>query len=112
LGYISWSDDGLSVSYKGISNLTLEAFRGFVRDQVHTAHAQLKDLLLLYPEEKPEDIDIRFWMHRVVDNPAENSRSWNFLSHSHNTQGTLPVRDKWLLERVLKAEWLQDEFFS
>ena len=111
LGYISWSDDGLSVSYKGISNLTLEAFRNFIRDQVHKAHAQLKDLLLLHPEEKPEDMDIRFWMHRVFDNPAGDSRSWNFLTYPHNTQGTLPVRDKWLLERVLKAEWLQDEFF-
>ncbi|KAI7722752.1 hypothetical protein KC353_g226 [Hortaea werneckii] len=111
LGYISWSDDNLSVSCKGITGLTLDAFRGFIRDQVHKAHAQLEDLLLLHPEERREDADIRFWMHRVVDNPAENSKNWNFLSHPTNLQGTLPTRDNWLLERVLKTEWLQDEFF-
>ena len=111
LGYISWADDNLSVSYKNIRNLTLEAFRGFIRDQVHKAHSQLEDLLLLHPEERREDLDIRFWMHRVSDNPAENSKNWNFLRHPRNTQGTLPTRDMWLLERVLNTEWLQDEFF-
>jgi len=84
LGSISWSDDDPSVSYKGITNLTLDAFRGFIRDQVHKAHAQLEDLLLLHPEERREDADIRSWMHRVVDNPAENSKNWNFLSHPKN----------------------------
>jgi hypothetical protein len=38
LGYISWSDDNLSVSYRGVINLPLNAFRGFIRDQVHEAH--------------------------------------------------------------------------
>jgi hypothetical protein len=99
------------VSYKGISNSTLEAFCGFIREQVHKAYDQLEDLLLLHPGEKREDADIRFWMHRLVDHPAENGKNWNFLNHPRNIQGSLPVRDMWLLERVLKAEWLQDEFF-
>jgi hypothetical protein len=93
LAYISWSDENLSVSYKGITDLTLDAFRGFIRDQVHKAHAQLEDLLLLHPEEGREDTDIRFWIHRVVDNPAETSKNWNFLSHPRNIQGTLQTRD-------------------
>jgi hypothetical protein len=37
LGYISWADDGLSVSYKGVSHLDMDAFRDFVRNQVHKA---------------------------------------------------------------------------
>ena len=34
LGYISWSDDDLSVSYKGVSHLEMSALRDFVRDQL------------------------------------------------------------------------------
>jgi hypothetical protein len=37
LRYISWADDGLSVSYKGVSHLNMDALRNFVRDQVHKA---------------------------------------------------------------------------
>ena len=39
LGYISWSDDGQSVTYKGVSGLTIDVFRKFVRDQVAAAQS-------------------------------------------------------------------------
>jgi hypothetical protein len=39
LGYISWSDDGLSVSYKGVRHLDMSALRGFVRDELEQGQA-------------------------------------------------------------------------
>jgi hypothetical protein len=110
LGYISWADDGLSVSYKGIPCLHMDAFRDFVRDQVYKVQGRLEQLLLLHPREKREDLGVEFSMHRIVDNPAENQRGWSFLCHPQNLQGALPNREKWLLERVLKTQWLREEF--
>jgi hypothetical protein len=49
-------------------------------------------------------------MHRIVENPAENARDWNFLQHLQNLNGTLPYRENWLLDRVLENKWLQEEF--
>jgi hypothetical protein len=37
LGYISWLDDGLSVSYKGVRYLDISALRDFIRDQLEKA---------------------------------------------------------------------------
>jgi hypothetical protein len=34
LSYISWSDDGKLLSYKGVRHLSIEVFRDFVWDQV------------------------------------------------------------------------------
>jgi hypothetical protein len=110
LGYISWSDDGKLLSYKGVRHLSIEAFRDFVRDQVVKAQAELEGLLLLHPTEHREELGIEFWMHRIVDNPTENARDWSFLQHPQNSNGTLPCRENWLLERVLENKWLQEEF--
>lgn len=84
-------NDNLSASYRDVCKLTRESFRSFVRNQVYNAHAQLEDLLHLYPKEKRENADIRLWIHRVVQNAAENNKNWNFLTHTHDTQGTLLV---------------------
>ena len=110
LGYISWSDDGLSVSYKGVRHLDMSALRDFVRDQLEKAQAQLENLLLLHPQETREDLDIRFWMHRVIDDPTENQKGWSFLRHPQNLQSALPDREMWLLKRILESPWLQEEF--
>jgi hypothetical protein len=110
LGYISWSDDGLSVSYKGVRHLDMSALRDFVRDQLEKAQAQLEKLLLLHPQETREDLDIRFWMHRIVDDPTENQKGWSFLRHPQNLQSALPDREMWLLKRILESPWLQEEF--
>jgi hypothetical protein len=110
LGYISWADDNQSLSYKGIQHLTISQFRDFACSQVSKAQTQLEELLLLHPDEHRRDLGIDFWMHRVVDNATENTRDWNFLCHPQNLEGTLPYRANWLLERVLKNEWLQQEF--
>lgn len=110
LGFISWSEDDQSLSYRGIRHLTIKAFKSFARDQVAKAQAELEGLLLLHPEEGRDELGIEFWMHRVVDNAAENARDWNFLQHPQNRQGALPCRENWLLERVLGQDWLRDEF--
>ena len=75
LGYISWSDDNLPVSYKGVRHRSMDALRDFVRNQVEKAQTQLERLLLIHPEETQEDLDIRFFIHRVIDDPTENQKS-------------------------------------
>ena len=90
----------------------MDGFREFVQDQVAAAQGQLEELLLIHPDEDREDLDIRFHMHRIVDNAIENRDGWNFLQHPQNRDGTLLFRDNWLLQRVLGEQWLQDEFIS
>jgi hypothetical protein len=46
----------------------MSALQNFVRDQLGKAQAQLEKLLLLHTQEKREDLNVRFWIHRVVDN--------------------------------------------
>jgi hypothetical protein len=38
----------------------MSALQDFVRDQLEKAQAQLKNLLLLHPQETRKDLDIRF----------------------------------------------------
>jgi hypothetical protein len=52
----------------------MDALRTFARDQVREAQTQLEGLLLLHPEECPEELNVRFWMHRVIEDPRENRR--------------------------------------
>jgi len=49
LGYISWSDDDLLGSYKGVRHLDMSALRDFIHDQLEKAQAKLEKLLLLHP---------------------------------------------------------------
>jgi hypothetical protein len=52
----------------------MSALQEFVRDQLEKAQAQLEKLLLLHSQERREDLDIRFWIHRIVDDPTENQK--------------------------------------
>jgi hypothetical protein len=70
----------------------MSALREFVRDQLEKAQAQLEKLLLLHSQERREELDIRFWIHRVTDDPSENQKGWSFLRHPQNLQGALPDR--------------------
>jgi hypothetical protein len=112
LDYISWTDDDQSVSYKDITGLHMDQFKRLINEQVERAHAQLEDLLLLHQDEKREDLDIAFRMHRLLDNAAENRLDWNFLQDTRNSKGELPDRRHWLLERVIQNDWLRDEFMD
>jgi hypothetical protein len=62
----------------------MSTLRNFIRDQLEKAQAQLEKLILLYTQEKREDLDIRFWIHRVIDDPTENKKGWSFLRHPQN----------------------------
>ena len=79
----------------------MSALRDFVRDQLEKAQAQPEKLLLIHPQERREDLDIWFWIHRVIDDPTENQKDWSFLRHPQNLQSALPDRQMWLLERIL-----------
>lgn len=79
LGYISWSDDGQSVSYKDVQMLSITRFKEFVREQVQKTQEELEALLLVHPSESREDLGVAFRMHRIVDNAAENRNGWSFL---------------------------------
>jgi hypothetical protein len=74
LGYISWSDDLQSVSYKDVRDLDIEAFRGFIRGQITKAQSLLEELLLIHPDETREHLDVPLRMHHLVDNAVESRR--------------------------------------
>ena len=42
---------------------------------------------MLHPQETREDLDIRFWIHRVVDDLTENQKGWSFLRHPNQYEG-------------------------
>ena len=79
LGYIQWSEDKESLSYK-ITELRMNGFKDFIRTEVELIQAQLEDLLLLHADECKEDTVPSFILRRLKDNPAENARSWSFLT--------------------------------
>jgi hypothetical protein len=54
-------------------------------------------------QEKREDLDIWFWIHRAVDDPSENQKGWSFLRHPQNVQSALPDWEMWLLKRILET---------
>ncbi|KAK5710462.1 hypothetical protein LTR15_012952 [Elasticomyces elasticus] len=112
LGYISWSEDNQAVSYKAVHCLGTDVFRDVVGKQVAMAQEQLEGLLLMHPQEKRDDLDLGFRMHRIVDDTSENRKDWNFLQHPQNLHGPLPSRENWLLDGILRCEWLQEEFFD
>lgn len=46
LGFVFWSDDDQSLSYKGIEHLSVAAFRDFAQDQPSQAQNELEGLLM------------------------------------------------------------------
>ena len=112
LGCILWNEEGNAVSYKQISQLTMVNLRKFVSAQIQKAQSQLEGLLFVHPQQCRNDLGVDFWMHRVADDASNNSCSWNFLKLERNTTGQLPIRNNWLLERVLDEHWLSDEFLK
>ncbi|KFY31540.1 hypothetical protein V493_01012 [Pseudogymnoascus sp. VKM F-4281 (FW-2241)] len=71
--------------------VTMTNLKTFVAKQVSIAQQQLHDLLL-------------------ADDPSISELGWNFLKHSENL--TLHGYEDWLLTRVIKTDWLRDEFLE
>ena len=56
LGYIAWTKDAESVSYKDLQAWGMAPLRKFVKSQIESAQSQLEGLLLLHSEEQREDL--------------------------------------------------------
>lgn len=108
LGYISWSDNRETVSYKALE-LSMTQFKLFVADMVRTGQELLTRLFMLHPDEQREDVVPQLRLLRIKDNAAENDRGWSFLKDPRN-KSELPDGRRWLMARVLDSDWLRDEF--
>jgi hypothetical protein len=71
LGYIMWSEDTETVTYRDIS-FSIEALRGLVSSLVARAQRDLEDLLLLHPEERREDVVPVVTLHRLTDDHSNS----------------------------------------
>lgn len=71
LGYILWSEDGETVTYKD-ARFSMDALRDFVAAQLRQAQRDLQDLLLLHPEESREDVVPTLHLHRLRDDHSNS----------------------------------------
>jgi hypothetical protein len=78
LGYIHWSTDHERIFYKEIE-LSVRDFREFVRVQVQLGQQELRDLLLIHPDETLTDVVPEIRLRDLKDNLARSDRGWNFL---------------------------------
>jgi hypothetical protein len=112
LGYITWSEDGGSVTYKD-TGFSMDALRKFISVQVSKAQQELEDLFLLHPDESSENVVPRVLLHRLQDNHSNGQKGWNFLKDQRNAdQLQEGGGDRWLLDRVLENDWLRDEMLA
>ena len=108
-GYILWSEDGQTVTYKDAS-FTMDALKDFIAAQVREAQQQLEGLLLLHPDESREDVVPKLPLHRLQDNHANTQQGWNFLKDPRNEAVLEPGGESWIMNRVLGNRWLRDEW--
>jgi hypothetical protein len=109
LGHIIWTDDGERLTYKDFE-VTMTDLKSFVAKQVSLAQQQLHDLLLIHKEEDRESVAPKFNLRSLKDDPSIGEPGWNFLKHVENT--ALHGYEDWLLNRVIKTDWLRDEFLE
>lgn len=111
LGYIAWSEDGSSVTYKD-TGFSMDALRKFIAVQVDKAQQELENLLLLHPEEARDDIVPPVYLYRLQDNHSNGQKGWNFLKDQRNADQLQEGGDRWLLNRVLENDWLRDKMVA
>jgi hypothetical protein len=112
LGYITWSEDGGSVTYKD-TGFSMDALRKFISVQVSKAQQELEELFLLHPDESREDVVPHVLLHRLQDDHSNGQKGWNFLKDQRNAdQLQESGGDRWLLDRVLENDWLRDEMLA
>ena len=111
LGYIYWSDDEQTLSYKEL-RLTMTDFQRFARTQVTLAQSDLEKLFLLHEDEERETVVPLLSLHQLQDNPTHNQRGWNFL-HDRRNRDILTVNgERWLMDRLLQSDSLRGEFLE
>jgi hypothetical protein len=111
LGYIAWSEDGSSVTYKD-TGFSMDALRKFIAVQVDKAQKELEGLLLLHPDEARDDVVPPVLLYRLQDNHSNEKKGWNFLQDQRNADQLQQGGDRWLLDRVLENDWLRDEMLA
>jgi hypothetical protein len=109
LGYIYWSDDQETLSYKELQ-LTMPGLRRFIRVQVELAQYELEQLFLIHDEEAREAIIPQLNLNQLTDDPTNNKRGWNFLQDPRNHAVLSTTGQRWLLDRVLTVDWLRAEW--
>jgi hypothetical protein len=109
LGFIIWSDDGQKLSYKELE-LSMFTLKQFIRHQVNLAQDQLEGLLLLGEEEVRGDVVPEVRLPDLKDDSSLGRLGQSFLTDPRNSW--LQGYDRWLLNRVLKYPWLQEQFFQ
>ncbi|KAL5344739.1 hypothetical protein ACLOAV_010431 [Pseudogymnoascus australis] len=87
----------------------MSGLKQFVRQQVEFAQDRLQQLPLIHTEETREDVIPSLRLQDLKDDPSLNRLGQSFLTDPRNP--ALQGYDRWLLNRVLKYSWLQDEFF-
>jgi hypothetical protein len=87
----------------------MTGLRQFIHYQVNQAQDQLQALLLIHAGETREDVVPVLQLQDLRDDPSLSRLGQSFLTDPRNTK--LQGYDRWLLNRVLKYSWLQDEFF-
>jgi hypothetical protein len=107
LGYIAWSEDGSSVTYKD-TGFSMEALRKFIAVQVNKAQKELEDLLLLHPDEARDDVVPQVLLYRLQDNHSNEKKGWNFLQDQRNADQLQQGGERWLLDRILDNDWIRD----
>jgi hypothetical protein len=88
----------------------MSQLRYFIRFQLNRAQGQLEEILLVHPTETREQVVPPIALKDLKDNPAIIEPGWNFLQDPRNT--ALHGYERWLLNRVLEKDWLQDEFLK
>ncbi|KAF9882715.1 hypothetical protein FE257_005499, partial [Aspergillus nanangensis] len=111
MGYIYWSDDEQTLSYKELE-LSMSGFRRFIATQVELAQADLERLFLLHEEEEREQIVPRLVLYELRDDPTNNRWGWNFLQDARTRTALSTTGERWLLDRVLETSWLREEFLE
>jgi hypothetical protein len=110
-GYIAWSEDGSSVTYKD-TGFSMDALRRFIAVQVDKAQKELENLLLLHPDEARDDVVPQVLLYRLQDNHSNEKKGWNFLQDQRNADQLQQGGKRWLLDRVLENDWLRDEMLT
>jgi hypothetical protein len=71
LGRIIWSDDGQDLEYKGLA-LNMTQLKRFLALQVEAVQEQLRELLLVHPEEERAAIVPPLNLRSLKDDPSKD----------------------------------------
>jgi hypothetical protein len=108
-GYIYWSEDEQTLTYKEL-RLKMTGFRRFIRAEMELAQADLAELFLIHEDASREDVVPNLSLAELQDDSTNNTREWNFLQYQPNRSVLATGGTRWLMNRVLGREWLREEF--